>query len=122
MKIQFIIILLIFLSLLSCKSTNYKNENKYLCKQEQILVDRLKIIKSYIDDTTFVKFGEMHNSAFFLVTLTGIETPSWDGFIDSYNPTLNDYNSWYKWYQTRKDSICNDFYKRRIDSIYKIAH
>lgn len=120
MKFQFVLILILLLVLLSCKSNNNICSNKNNCKQEQILLDNLAIIQSYVYDSTFVRYGEMNNSSFFLGALTGIESSSISAFFVSYSPNLDDYNNWYQWYQIRKDSICHDFYKHRIDSICKI--
>ena len=120
MKIHFKLLLLILL--FSCKSNCSVIDSINTCKQEQIVVTRLKMIESYQSDTTTVKYGERINCIFFLELLTEKYCATCGDFFGYFEPTIDDYNNWNGWYQTRKDSICNDYYKHRIDSIYKLVY
>ena len=122
MIMKYLYAILCLIVLISCKS-NYNNmDTLFTCKEEKIVLTRLKMIKSYQSDTTIMKYKERINCVFFLEMLTKINSPTCANYAGMFEPSINDYNNWYQWYQIRKDSICNDYYKRRIDSIYKIAH
>lgn len=120
MKIQCKLLLLILL--FSCKSNCNVIDSIDTCKQKQFVISRLKMIESYQSDTTTVKYGERINCIFFLEFLTGHYCATCGNFFGDFDPRINDYENWNGWYQIRKDSICNDYYKHRIDSVYKLVY
>ncbi|MDT3740155.1 MAG: hypothetical protein RO257_11730 [Candidatus Kapabacteria bacterium] len=117
MKLIYLFYLLIFLIYSSCQNKIIKD-----CDEKIIFENQLKIIENFVVfdslDVSVRRIGAVH----FLEMITGIGSESDANFVGKMNPTRTDYLLWYNWYIKNGDSLCEENFRIKIDTVYKIAN